>query len=194
VRFVGNYSSGKMGYALAEAARDRGAEVTLVSGPTALNAPYGVELASVRTTLELRDVVVAACQDADALIMAAAPVDYRLAAPVEQKIKRSDEPLTLELVPNPDILAEVHGELVKVGFAAESEDLVKNAEEKLRKKGADLFVANDITAADAGFAVENNRVTIIDASGGSESLPLLSKYEVAHRVLDRVVELLRTRG
>jgi phosphopantothenoylcysteine decarboxylase/phosphopantothenate--cysteine ligase len=194
VRFVGNYSSGKMGHALAAAARDRGAEVTLVSGPTALDSPYGVEVVSVLTTLELRDAVVAACDRADALVMAAAPVDYRLAAPAEQKIKRSDEPLTLELVPNPDILAEVRGELVKVGFAAESEDLIKNAEEKLRKKGADLFVANDITAGDAGFAVETNRVTIIDASGGSESLPLLSKYEVAHRVLDRVVDLLRTRG
>jgi phosphopantothenoylcysteine decarboxylase/phosphopantothenate--cysteine ligase len=194
VRFVGNYSSGKMGYALAEAARDRGAEVTLVSGPTALDAPYGVELISVRTALELRDAVVAASDRADALVMAAAPVDYRLAAPLEQKIKRSDESLTLEMVPNPDILAGVRGELVKVGFAAESEDLIKNAEEKLRKKGADLFVANDITAGDAGFGVETNRVTIIDASGGSESLPLLSKYEVAHRVLDRVVELLKTRS
>ncbi len=191
VRFVGNYSSGKMGYAVAEAARDRGAEVILVSGPTGLSAPYGVELISVRTTLEMRDVVTAACLDADALVMAAAPVDYRVSSPARQKVKKGDEPLELELVPNPDILGELEVDLVKVGFAAESENVVENAAEKLRAKGAHLFVANDITAADAGFAADTNRVTIIDADGVVESLPLLSKYEVAHRVLDRVARLLK---
>jgi len=191
VRFLGNYSSGKMGYAVAEAARDRGARVTLVSAPTALAAPYGVELVPVQTTLEMRDAVAAACQGADALIMAAAPVDYRLTSPARQKVKKGDQPLALELVPNPDILAELKGDFVKVGFAAESEDLVQNAAEKLRRKKAHLFVANDITAADAGFGADTNRVTIIDADGDVESLPLLSKYEVAHRVLDRVVKLLK---
>ena len=191
VRFLGNYSSGKMGYAVAEAARDRGARVTLVSAPTALAAPYGVELVPVQTTLEMRDAVAAACRGADALIMAAAPVDYRLTSPARQKVKKGDQPLALELVPNPDILAELKGDFVKVGFAAESEDLVQNAAEKLRRKKAHLFVANDITAADAGFGADTNRVTIIDADGDVESLPLLSKYEVAHRVLDRVVKLLK---
>lgn len=191
VRFLGNYSSGKMGYAVAEAARDRGARVTLVSAPTALAAPYGVELVPVQTTLEMRDAVAAACRGAGALIMAAAPVDYRVTSPAKQKVKKGDQSLALELVPNPDILAELKGDFVKVGFAAESEDLVQNATDKLRRKGAHLFVANDITAADAGFAADSNRVTIIDADGGVESLPLLSKYEVAHRVLDRVVKLLK---
>lgn len=194
VRFLGNYSSGKMGYAVAEAARDRGARVTLVSAPTALAAPYGVELVPVQTTLEMRDAVAAACRGADALIMAAAPVDYRLTSPARQKVKKGDQPLALELVPNPDILAELKGDFVKVGFAAESEDLVQNAAEKLRRKGAHLFVANDITAADAGFGADTNRVTIIDADGDVESLPLLSKYEVAHRVLDRVAKLLKAEG
>lgn len=191
VRFVGNYSSGKMGYAVAEAARDRGAEVILVSGPTGLSAPYGVELISVRTTLEMRDVVTAACLDADVLVMAAAPVDYRASSPATQKVKKGEQPLALELVPNPDILAELESDLVKVGFAAESENVVENAMDKLRAKGAHLFVANDITSAEAGFAADTNRVTIIDADGVVESLPLLSKYEVAHRVLDRVARLLK---
>ena len=194
VRFLGNYSSGKMGYAVAAAARDRGARVILVSAPTALSAPYSVELVTVQTTLEMRDAVAAACQGADALIMAAAPVDYRVTSPARQKVKKGDQSLALELVPNPDILAELKGDFVKVGFAAESEDLVQNATEKLRRKGAHLFVANDITAADAGFAADSNRVAIIDADGGVESLPLLSKYEVAHRVLDRVVKLLKPRS
>lgn len=194
VRYLTNYSSGRMGYALAEAARDRGAQVTLVSAPTALSPPYGVEVVPVGSAVEMRDAIVEACRAADALIMAAAITDYRPVARAEHKMKRTAEGLVLELLPNPDILSSVRGDFVKVGFAAESQDLIENASEKLRRTGAHLFVANDITAADAGFGAETNRVTIIDAGGGVESLPLLSKYEVAHRVLDRVAALLKERG
>jgi phosphopantothenoylcysteine decarboxylase/phosphopantothenate--cysteine ligase len=192
VRYVGNYSSGKMGYAVAEAARDRGARVALVSAPVALTAPYGVELVAVKTAEEMRDAVVAQCAGADVLIMAAAVADYRPAAAAEQKIKRTQVERTLELVPTPDILAAVKGNLVRVGFAAESEELVKNAAAKLAGKGLDMIVANDITAPGSGFGAETNQVTIIDKSGEAETLPLLSKYEVAQRILDRVVPLLKS--
>jgi phosphopantothenoylcysteine decarboxylase/phosphopantothenate--cysteine ligase len=191
VRYVGNYSSGKMGYAIAEAARDRGAKVALVSAPVALAVPYGVELVAVKTAAEMRDAVVSQCADADALIMAAAVADYRPAAVVEQKIKRSPAERTLELAPTPDILAEVKGDLVRVGFAAESQELEKNAADKLARKGLDMIVANDITAPGSGFGTDTNQVTIIDKSGASETLPLLSKYEVAQRILDRVIPLLK---
>jgi len=198
VRYVGNYSSGKMGYAIAEAARDRGAQVVLVSAPVALSTPYGVEKVPVRTAEEMRAAVAAACLPvgtaraaADVLIMAAAVADYRPAERAGQKIKRTKEGMTLDLVPTPDILAEVKGDLVRVGFAAESQDLVRNASEKMARKGLDLIVANDITADGSGFGTDTNQVTIIDKSGAAETLPLLSKYEVAHRLLDRVVTLLK---
>lgn len=191
VRYVGNYSSGKMGYALAEAARDRGARVVLVSAPVALAAPYGVERVSVKTAEEMRDAVVEECADADVLVMAAAVADYRPPAAAGQKVKRSKANLTVEMVPTPDVLSEVKGDLVRVGFAAESEDLVRNASEKIAKKGLDLIVANDITAAGSGFGTDTNQVTIIDKGGAVESLPLLSKYEVAQRILNRVVPLLK---
>jgi phosphopantothenoylcysteine decarboxylase/phosphopantothenate--cysteine ligase len=191
VRHIGNRSSGKMGYALAEAARDRGAEVVLVSAPTALAPPVGVGVVQVQTTLQMRDAIANAATNADALLMAAAPADYRPAAIAEGKIKKGAEPLTLELVGTPDIFSEVKGDFIRVGFAAESEDLVGNATEKLKKKNLDLIVANDITATDSGFGADTNRVVIIDRSGKVESLPLLAKTEVAHRILDKVVELLR---
>jgi len=195
VRYVGNRSSGKMGYAVAEAARDRGADVTLVSGPAALNPPYGVRLVCVATAREMRDAVDAACQAADALIMAAAVADFQPAAPEEHKIKKADRPdLTVELVPTPDVLAEVRGDVVRVGFKAESRDLIEAAREMLRRKQLDLVVANDVTAPGAGFATDTNRVTLIDARGTAEELPLLSKYDVAQRILDRVAALLSARG
>ncbi len=165
--------------------------VTLVSAPVALAVPYGVELVAVKTAAEMRDAVVAQCAGADALIMAAAVADYRPVAAAEQKIKRSPAERTLELAPTPDILAEVKGDLVRVGFAAESQELEKNAADKLARKGLDLIVANDITAPGSGFGTDTNQVTIIDKSGASETLPLLSKYEVAQRILDRVVPLLK---
>ena len=191
VRHISNRSSGKMGYAIAEAARDRGASVVLVSAPTALAAPTGVELLPVQTTLEMRDAVARATEGADALIMAAAVADYRPRSPAAGKIKKGAESLTIELVQNPDILAEVKGDFVKVGFAAESENLVENATDKLKRKGLDLIVANDITATDCGFAVDTNRVVLIDRSGGVERHPLLPKSEVAHVVLDKVAVLLK---
>jgi phosphopantothenoylcysteine decarboxylase/phosphopantothenate--cysteine ligase len=197
VRFVGNRSSGKMGFALAEAARDRGAEVVLVAGPVALSDPYGVAVLRVEQAREMRDAVVSQSEDAQALIMAAAVADYQAAEALGQKLKRQNtEGLTLSLVPTPDILAEV-GErrgLVKVGFAAESHDLLENARGKLESKGLDLIAANDITATDAGFAVDTNRVVIFDRAGGEEELPLMSKYDVACRILDRVSKLIEERS
>jgi phosphopantothenoylcysteine decarboxylase/phosphopantothenate--cysteine ligase len=191
VRHIGNRSSGKMGYALAEAARDRGAEVTLISAPASLADPTGVETVRVQTALEMREAVLEAVTKADALIMAAAVADYRPANTGKAKIKKeSAADMTLGLVRNPDILSEVTGKLVKVGFAAESEDLVKNAAAKLKGKGLDLIVANDITAPDSGFDADNNRVVLIDGKGSQEELPLLPKPEVAHRILDKVAELL----
>lgn len=194
VRYLSNRSSGKMGYAIAEAARDRGATVILISAPTALIPPVGVELVPVASALQMCDAVLERASDADALIMTAAVADYRPAAAAEHKIKRDPERLTLELVKNPDILSQVRGELIKVGFAAESEDLLPNATRKLEQKGLDLIVANDITAADSGFAVDTNKVVLIDRSGEVQQLPLLPKSEVAHRILDKVLSLLAARG
>jgi phosphopantothenoylcysteine decarboxylase/phosphopantothenate--cysteine ligase len=194
VRFVGNYSSGKMGFAVAEAARDRGAEVVLVSTPVSLPCLYGVTLVPVRRAVEMRDAIAAHCGDADALIMAAAVADYEPAAKAEQKIKRKGASMALELSETPDILADAKGDFVRVGFAAESQDIVRNASEKLSRKKLDLIVANDITAAGSGFGSDTNQVTLIDRSGRAESLSLLPKYDVANRVLDRVVALLSQRS
>ena len=193
VRFVGNYSSGKMGYAVAEAARDRGAEVVLVSAATAQADPYGVKVVRTRRAEEMRDAVLSGCQGADAVVMAAAVADYRPAAMAGQKIKKGQESLVLELVRTADILGAVEGMegLVKVGFAAESHDLVANAREKVRAKGLDLIAANDVTAAESGFGSDTNQVVLLDGDGGLEELPVLSKYEVAQWILDRVATLLK---
>jgi len=193
VRFIGNRSSGKMGFAIAEAARDRGAEVVLVSGPVALSDPYAVNVVRIQRAAEMRDAIVSHSAEAHVLIMAAAVADYQPAEPVGEKIKRQDrESLTLPLVRTPDILSEVGSRagLVKVGFAAESHELLANAGHKVAAKGLDLIAANDITARDAGFAVETNRVTLIDKAGDVEELPLLPKYDVAWRILDKVAALL----
>ena len=190
VRYIGNRSSGKMGYAVAEAARDRGAVVTLITGPTALAAPPGVDVMLVQTAEQMRDAVLKAVAAADVLIMAAAVADYRPAAVTEGKIKREADTLNLELVKTSDILGEVKGDIIKVGFAAESGDLVARATEKLRKKQLDLIVVNDITAKDSGFDTDTNRVTFIDREGKAEQLPLMLKSEVAHKILDRVAALL----
>ncbi|MBM3926591.1 MAG: bifunctional phosphopantothenoylcysteine decarboxylase/phosphopantothenate--cysteine ligase CoaBC [SAR202 cluster bacterium] len=187
VRILTNLSSGKMGYALAEAARDRGARVILVTTPVSLSAPVAVDVVKVRTAVEMRDAVAKAAKTANALIMAAAVADYRPAKAAEQKIKKEKgDGLTLELVKNPDILSEVKGSFVKVGFAAESQDLLKNAKKKLADKGLDLIVANDITAPSSGFGADTNKVLLLDKSGAVEDLPLMSKDAVADTVLDRV--------
>jgi phosphopantothenoylcysteine decarboxylase/phosphopantothenate--cysteine ligase len=190
VRYVGNRSSGKMGFAIAEAARDRGADVTLVTGPVALPTPYGVRRINVTTTAQMAASLRQATAECDALIMAAAPADFRPANPTDQKIKRTAEGIAVDLVPNEDIIAGLQGGFIKVGFAAETQDVLTNAESKIAKKGLDFIAANDVTAAGSGFATDTNHITLIDASGARESLPLLSKYDAGNRILDRVVALL----
>jgi phosphopantothenoylcysteine decarboxylase/phosphopantothenate--cysteine ligase len=191
VRHISNRSSGKMGYAIAEAARDRGAEVALVSAPTTLVPPVGVKLIRVQTTIQMRDACILAAADADVIIMAAAPADYRPKKATADKIKKGDiEIWSLELAENPDILGAIKGELIRVGFAAESENLLRNARDKLQKKSLDLIVANDITQPNSGFDADSNKVVLIDRDGKVTRLPLLPKLEVADKILDRVVALL----
>ena len=190
VRCITNRSSGKMGYALAEACRDRGAYVILVAAPTALPPPPGVEVVPVVTAQQMYEATQAAVRHADALIMAAAVADYRPTHPATDKIKKERVTLELSLERTVDILGSLEGSFIRVGFAAESSDLERNARAKLTGKHLDLIVANDITATDSGFGSERNRVTIIDRESADDHLPLMSKREVADRVLDRVVQLL----
>jgi phosphopantothenoylcysteine decarboxylase / phosphopantothenate---cysteine ligase len=193
VRVITNRSSGKMGYALAEAARDRGASVTLVS-TVDLPAPYGARLATVQTASEMRAAVLEFCTSADALIMAAAVSDFRPAETSGEKIKRGEGGMLLSLVENVDFLHEVPDSLVKVGFAAETENVIENAKRKpLRHGHLDLICANDVSQSDSGFGVDTNRVTIIDAAGEAEELPLMTKYDVAQRIFDRLVPVLDRR-
>jgi len=190
VRHIGNRSSGKMGYAMAEAARDRGATVSLITAPTSLPEPVGMEVVHIQTAAQMKEAVARTVAQADALIMAAAVADYQPKSVARAKIKKETPSLTLELVRTSDILTEVKGDFLKVGFAAESEDVVENAWQKLEKKKLDLIVANDITDASSGFGADTNKVTLIDRDGKIESLPLLTKREVADRILDKVVELI----
>ena len=194
VRVITNRSSGKMGYALAEAARDRGARVTLVAAPTDLPDPVGVALHRVETVREMRDAVLATTHYADVLVMAAAVSDYRPAEVAGQKMKKEGtaDTIALTLLKNADFLPELPSTVMRVGFAAETQNVLANARRKLEEKGLALIVANDVTDPDSGFGVDTNRVTLIDAQG-DEELPLLPKYEVAHRVLDRVLLLLQQR-
>ena len=190
VRHIGNRASGKMGYALAEAARDRGATVSLITAPTLLPEPAGIAVTPVRTAAEMKKAVDRSAAQADALIMAAAVSDYQPKKSARAKIKKESPSLNLELTRTPDILSQVKGNFLKVGFAAESENVIANAKQKLVKKQLDLIVANDITDAGSGFGVDTNKVTIIDKQGNEEALPLLSKREVADRILDRVAKLI----
>jgi phosphopantothenoylcysteine decarboxylase/phosphopantothenate--cysteine ligase len=193
VRVVTNHSTGKMGYAIAEAARDRGADVTIVTATTNLVVPVGVTDMNVTSVAEMRTAVLNACVGADALVMAAAVSDYRPAQVAEQKIKKNgkDDGLTLEMVKNPDFFVEVPAGVLRVGFAAETENLIDNARAKIDSKALSLIVANDVTREGSGFGTDTNQVTLIDAAGEAEELPLLSKYEVGHRILDRIVGLLK---
>jgi len=194
VRHISNRSSGKMGYAMAEAAKDRGAVVSLITTPTSLPEPAGIEVTHIETAVQMKDAVAKAMAQADALIMAAAVADYQPKKVTKTKIKKEkSSSLTLELIRTPDILTEVKGNFLKVGFAAESENIVANAKQKLEKKQLDLIVANDITDSSSGFGTDTNKVTLIDRDGKIDSLPLLSKREVADRILDRVVRLLNKR-
>jgi phosphopantothenoylcysteine decarboxylase/phosphopantothenate--cysteine ligase len=190
VRIIGNRSSGKMGYAIAEAARDRGAEVTLITTPTAIAKPVGVDIVDVETAAQMKEAVNKAVSKTDALIMAAAVADYQVAKIAENKIKKEKGNLTLELVNTPDILSEAKGNFLKIGFAAESQDLMINARKKLVNKKLDLIIANDISGEHSVFGSDTNEVTLIGKDGTPESLPLLSKRAVADRILDRVVRLL----
>src|SRR5271155_5295749 len=187
VRFLSNRSSGKMGYAIAEAAARRGAKVVLVTGPTSLETPEGAERVNVRTAEEMLQAVKAHFAQCSVAIFAAAVADYRPAEVSAEKLKRGKEAITLRLEPNPDILATMaveKGERLVVGFAAETERLAENARKKLSAKNADLIVANDVTAEGAGFDVETNVVTFFMRDGRELPLPRLSKSEVAHRLLD----------
>jgi phosphopantothenoylcysteine decarboxylase/phosphopantothenate--cysteine ligase len=190
VRYVANRSSGKMGYALGEAARDRGAEVTLIAAPTSLPQPVGISVVRVGTAREMHKAVKDAVLGADALIMAAAVADFRPTSAAHEKIKKVKAGLTLSLECTPDILGTVKGNFIKVGFAAESNDLEENARRKLKQKKLNLIVVNDITASDSGFGADTNRVTIIGRSGKTDRLPLLSKRQVAEAILDKVKVLL----
>jgi phosphopantothenoylcysteine decarboxylase/phosphopantothenate--cysteine ligase len=196
VRFIGNRSSGRMGYRLAEAARDRGARVILVSGPTALPAPHGVERISVRSAEEMAEAARRRVGEARLVVMAAAVSDYRPAQRAAHKIKKGEGPERLELARTPDILKELAGARQRpflVGFAAETEAVLENARRKRIEKRLDLIVANDVSRDGTGFASERNAATLIDAEGELE-LPAMSKRELAERIWDRVGELRRARG
>jgi phosphopantothenoylcysteine decarboxylase/phosphopantothenate--cysteine ligase len=195
VRYLTNRSSGKMGYAVAEAAARRGARVILVSGPTSLDAPAGVERIDVRSAQEMQRAVVDKIADVSIAIFAAAVADYRPATVHESKIKRKKEPMALALEPTPDILDSVardKGDRLIVGFAAETDHAAENARKKLTAKNADLIVANDVTAEGAGFDRDTNVVTLFARDGRDLALPRMTKGEVAQRILDEVARLRST--
>jgi phosphopantothenoylcysteine decarboxylase/phosphopantothenate--cysteine ligase len=193
VRVLTNRSTGKMGYAIAEAARDRGADVTLISAPSSLPVPACVALLPVSSAIEMRDAVQTVCADADLLVMAAAVSDYRPANPADQKIKKTgDDPLSIDLIQNPDIIAGVSGKhLVKVAFAAETNDLIENAHAKVLSKGVDMLVANDVSAAGSGFGTDTNAVTFVYPGREPEPMPLMDKLDVGNALLDRALPLLK---
>lgn len=190
IRYIGNRSSGKMGFALADAAMARGAEVTLITTMRPPEEDRYTSIQYVETCIEMRDAVLQACESADALLMAAAVADFRMADPAAHKIKKQGKKIVLELVENDDFLLELSDNLIKVGFAAETQDLINNALKKLEKKGLAFICANDVTAPDAGFGVDTNQVIILHQTGEREELPLMSKHDLAHEILDRVAPLL----
>lgn len=196
VRFVGNRSSGRMGYALASEALRRGAAVTLVTGPTHLTVPHGATVVKVRSAAEMHVAVTERTAGQDVVVMSAAVADYTPSEPVTQKMKKGDGPVTITLTRTKDILGELgqlpsrkQGVPVLVGFAAETSDVVAYAKSKLERKGADLIVANDVSRADAGFDVDTNAVTLV-SSGGVEEVPLQSKAAIAAKILDRIEQFL----
>jgi len=194
VRFLSNRSSGRMGYRLAEAARDRGARVVLVSGPTALPPPAGVELVPARSAEEMHQAVTRRLADATVVVMAAAVSDYRAETIAPVKIKKGVDRTSLALVRNPDILksiGEARGDRFLIGFAAETDNVLENARAKLKDKRLDLIVANDVAKTDAGFQSETNSAVLIDARGGEVGIPLVSKRELADCIWDRMIELRR---
>ena len=192
VRIVTNRSTGKMGYALARAAWRRGAEVTLVTGPTHLDPPDGIEVITVHTAEEMREAVLNNYREKDMVIKAAAVSDYKPLRKTQEKEKKKGIPITVEMIPTPDILAELgkdKGDITLVGFAAETTDHIANAIDKIKKKNLDLIVVNDVSREDRGFAADSNEVRMIDREGNEEAVPLMSKEDVADRILDRVKRL-----
>jgi len=196
VRFVGNRSSGRMGYALAAEALRRGAAVTLVTGPTHLNAPHGATVVKIRSAAEMHAAVMDRTDGQDAIIMSAAVADYSPAEPAKKKMKKGDGPVTITLNRTKDILGDLgklpsrkQGVPVLVGFAAETNDVTAYAKSKLKEKAADLIVANDVSRSDAGFDVDTNAVTLVTASS-AEDIPLQAKSAVAARILDRIEQFL----
>ena len=197
VRFISNPSTGKMGYALAQAAARRGARVTVVTGPTALPDPLGTEVVRVETTAEMLAAVEERLEGADVVIGAAAPSDYAPRSPARDKMGKSAPRVSLDLERTPDILARVSrrkGDRILIGFTAETTDLVPRAKEKLKRKRLDLIVANDVTVRGAGFAVDTNVASLVFPDGRVEQLPLMSKLELARRVMDVVARLAGERG
>ncbi|MDI6602333.1 MAG: bifunctional phosphopantothenoylcysteine decarboxylase/phosphopantothenate--cysteine ligase CoaBC [Thermoanaerobacteraceae bacterium] len=194
VRYITNRSSGKMGYALAERAHMRGADVLLISGPTSLNAISGVETMNIKTCDEMLQRIIDNFEWADAVIMAAAVADYRPEFVADQKIKKDDEIINLRLVRNPDILeklGQIKGNKILIGFAAETEDLDDNARKKIIKKNLDMIVANDVTKEGAGFEVDTNIISIIDREGKITRYPLMSKMQAADVILDRIQDIMK---
>ncbi|MBI4621509.1 MAG: bifunctional phosphopantothenoylcysteine decarboxylase/phosphopantothenate--cysteine ligase CoaBC [Desulfobacterales bacterium] len=192
IRFITNRSTGKMGYAVARVARRRGAEVTLISGPSMLSVPQNIKFFSVKTALEMRAAVLDSLEGSTVVIKTAAVGDYKAKDVCSEKIKRERANLILELEETPDILSEIgnkKGDRIHVGFAAETEDLINNARSKLKNKNLDLIVANDVCMEGAGFESDTNIVKILDRDGSIEELPLMSKEEVAEKILDRVVKI-----
>jgi len=197
VRYLSNYSSGKMGFSIAAAAQQRGAQVTLVTGPTHQGVPFGVNCVSVVSAEEMHVAVFEQFEGVDVVIKAAAVADYRPAAPSLQKMKKNNDDMTLRLEQNRDILAELgqqKGSRILVGFAAETEELLVNAKVKMERKNLDLIVANDVTQEGAGFDIDTNIVRILHIDGHIEKLNLMSKEEVANQLLDRVVKLRKSKG
>jgi phosphopantothenoylcysteine decarboxylase/phosphopantothenate--cysteine ligase len=193
VRYITNPSTGKMGFALAQAARERGAQVILVSGPTSLPSPVGVETIRVRTAGEMAKETLAKVRGCNVVIGAAAVADYTPAKSSAHKMKKTSSELEIHLKPTTDIMAQLgkrKGKRLLVGFSVETRDLIENSKKKLAKKNLDMIVCNDVTRAGAGFATDTNIVTILDKKGGSEQLPQMSKLETAHRVLDKIRKLL----
>ncbi|QUH20894.1 bifunctional phosphopantothenoylcysteine decarboxylase/phosphopantothenate--cysteine ligase CoaBC [Alkaliphilus sp. B6464] len=194
VRFITNHSSGKMGYSLAEAAVERGADVTLISGPTNLCPPKGVRLIKINTTLDMYNAVMKNYIDQHIIIKSAAVADYRPETVSTSKIKKNEGNLTLTLVRNPDILKELgclKEDRVLVGFAAESDNVIENAKGKINRKNLDFIVANDITEEGAGFGTDTNIVNIIDKNGEIEKVEKSSKREIAHRILDKAKKFIK---
>ena len=195
-RHLSNRSSGKMGYALARSAKQRGAKVILISGPTSLETPPGVEMVNVTTALQMHDAVMENYNSADIMVMSAAVSDYRPAKIIEQKVKKGSDSIGLEIVPNPDILKEL-GKRKKtrqpllVGFAAESNDHLEEGKRKLLEKNLDLIVVNDILGSDTGFNADTNQVSLIDRDYQLEKLPLLSKEECAYMIWNKIVKLIQ---